>query len=100
MDDIIVWIIIVAFYAPLHFLLPTLFLFITGSESNEVRRQLMRKALIDSALSMVAAFVVVILLVQADRIPLAMLVLLLSMAIPFIRIWRCRRTIAGDVPAD
>ncbi len=97
MDDIIVWTIIVAFYAPLHFLLPALFLFITGSESNEVRRQLIRKALIDSALSMVAAFVVVILLVQADRIPLAMLVLLLSMTIPFIRIWHCRRTIGGNV---
>ncbi len=95
MDDIIVWIIIAAFYAPLHFLLPVLVLFITGSESEPVRRRLIRGALVDSALSMALAFLVVILLVQQGWMTAAMVMLLLSMSAPFVRIWLHRREIAG-----
>lgn len=95
MDDIIVWIIIAAFYAPLHFLLPVLVLFITGSESEPVRRRLIRGALIDSAISMAVAFLVVIVLVQQGWMTAAMLILLLSMSAPFLRIWRHRREISG-----
>jgi hypothetical protein len=95
MDDIVVWIIIIGFYAPLHYLVPTLVLFITGGESDQTRRRLIRHALIDSTLSMVIAFAVVIVLVQRDRIPLAMLILLLSMLYPFVGIWRHRREISG-----
>ena len=95
MDDIIVWIIIAAFYAPLHFLLPVLVLFITGSESEPVRRRLIRGALVDSAISMALAFLVVILLVQKGLMTAAMVILLLSMSAPFVRIWRHRREIAG-----
>lgn len=95
MDDVIVWIIIAAFYAPLHFLLPVLVLFITGSESEPVRRRLIRGALVDSAISMALAFLVVILLVQQGWMTAAMLILLLSMSVPFVRIWRHRREIAG-----
>ncbi|MCG6965944.1 MAG: hypothetical protein LJE59_05500 [Chromatiaceae bacterium] len=93
MDDVIVWTIIIAFYAPLHYLLPVLVLFITGSETEAVRRQLIRRALIDSTLSMVAAFAVVIYLAQHDRISIAMLLLMLSIGVPFVRIWRHRREI-------
>ena len=95
MNDIIVWIIIAAFYAPLHFLSPALFLFITGKEDETTRRRLIKGAILDSGLSMAVAFAVVILLVQQDRIFVAMVILLLSMAFPFIRIWRHRREIAG-----
>jgi hypothetical protein len=95
MDDIIVWIIIAAFYAPLHFLLPVLVLFITGSESEPVRRRLIRGALVDSTVSMALAFLIVILLVQQGWMTAAMLILLLSMSAPFLRIWRHRREIAG-----
>jgi hypothetical protein len=91
MDDIVVWIIIAAFYAPLHYLLPVLILFITGREPEQARRGMIRRALIDSTLSMAVAFAVVIVLVQQGWISLAMLILLLSMGIPFIRIWRHRR---------
>jgi hypothetical protein len=84
-----------AFYAPLHFLLPVLVLFITGSESEPVRRRLIRGALVDSAISMAVAFVVVIVLVQLGWMTVAMLILLLSMSVPFVRIWRHRREIAG-----
>jgi hypothetical protein len=33
-DDWIVWLIIIGFYAPLHYLMPALVLFITGNESE------------------------------------------------------------------
>lgn len=95
MDDIVAWIIIIGFYAPLHYLLPVLVLFITGHEAETVRRRLIRRALIDSSVSMVGAFAVVILLVQRGSMSVAMLILLLSMAYPFVSIWRHRREIVG-----
>jgi hypothetical protein len=95
MDDFVVWLIIAAFYAPLHFLLPVLVLFITGNETDAVRSRLIRRALLDSALSMAAAFVVVIALVRQGWMSVAMGVLLVSMTLPFLRIWRHRREIAG-----
>lgn len=96
MEGIIVWVIIIAFYAPLHYLLPVLFLFITGSETEAVRGTLIRRALLDSTLSMVAAFTAAILLVQRQQLSAAMLVLLLSMGLPFLRIVRHRREISGE----
>ena len=96
MDSILVWLIIVAFYAPLHYLLPVLVLFITGRETDQVRSGLMRRALLDSTLSMVAAFAIAIYLVGQGMMSSAMLVLLLSMLYPFIGIWRHRREIAGE----
>ena len=93
MDDIVVWLIIIGFYAPLHFAMPVLVLFITGRESEAVRKRLIRRALLDAAVSMAAAFTVVILLMSRGAISAAMLVLLLSMLYPFIGIWRHRREI-------
>ncbi len=93
MDDPVAWIIIIAFYAPLHFLLPVLVLFITGNEAEVLRRELIRHALIDAGVSMAAAFALVIYLVQQGDLSVAMFILLLSIAFPFIRIWRHRREI-------
>jgi len=90
-NDPIVWIIIVVFYAPLHFMLPVLFLFIAGDEAESVRKQLIRRALIDAALSMLVAFVLAIVLVNYDQIALGMVVLILFMLVPFVRILRNRR---------
>ena len=95
MDDAIVWIIIIAFYAPLHYLLPVLILFITGSEPEEQRRTLIRGALIDSTLSMIVAFVIIIALVSNGWISVAMLIMLVSMFYPFLRIFRHRKEITG-----
>lgn len=95
MDEFIVWIIIAGFYAPLHFLLPVLVLFVTGSESEAVRRRLIRGALVDSAISMALAFALVIVLVRHGWMSVAMLILLLSMGAPFVRIWRHRREITA-----
>lgn len=93
MDDIVVWIIIAGFYAPLHYLLPVLILFITGNEPEALRRRMIKRALLDSSLSMVLAFGLVIVLVNQGWMSLAMLILLLSMGAPFFRIWRHRREI-------
>lgn len=93
MDDVVVWIIIIGFYAPLHYLLPVLVLFITGTEPDGVRRVLIRRALWDATLSMVAAFAVVIVLAGLQQLLPAMLVLFASMFFPFVRIWRHRREI-------
>lgn len=93
MDDPVIWIIIVAFYAPLHFMLPVLFLFIVGDEKETVRKQLIRRALIDAAISMVVAFALAVLLVNNSQIGLAMVVLVLFMLAPFIHILRNRRVI-------
>ena len=94
MSDFVVWLIIIVFYAPLHYLSPVLFLFITGQEDDTVRRHLIRNALIDSTWSMVLAFGVVIAAVQLGYLFAAMVVLLVSMSFPFIRIWRHRREIS------
>ena len=91
MEDPIIWIIIIAFYAPLHFMLPVLFLFIVGHESEAARKQLFRHAMIDAALSMIVAFALAIVLVIYEQIALAMIILVLTMAVPFIRIIKNRR---------
>lgn len=93
MDDPVTWMIIIAFYAPLHFMLPVLFLFIVGGETEVVRKQLIRLALIDATLSMVVAFSLAIVLANYSRVALAMTVLVLFMLVPFIRILRNRRVI-------
>ena len=93
MDDIIIWIIIIAFYAPLHFMLPVLFLFIVGDETEAVRKQLIRGAVIDAALSMIVAFVLAIMLANNNQMVLAMVILMLFMMTPFIRILRKRRVL-------
>jgi len=95
MNDLTVWIIVIAFYAPLHYGLPVLFLFITGEEPETVRKRLIRSAVIDATISLVAAFTVAILLVQLGWIGLAMLVLFVSMLSPFVRILRHRKEISG-----
>lgn len=95
MDDWVVWLIIAGFYAPLHFLMPALVLFVTGNEPDGVRRRLIRRAVIDSSVSMVLAFVVVVSLVNAGLMLPAMAILLVSMLYPFIGIWRHRREITA-----
>ena len=95
-EDPIIWIIIIAFYAPLHFMLPVLFLFIVGHETETLRKEMIRSAVIDAAISMIVAFAIAILLVNYDHIALAMVVLILFMIAPFIRIIRNRRSIQGS----
>lgn len=93
MNDPIIWIIIFVFYAPLHFMLPVLFLFIVGHESDTDRKVLIRNALIDAALSMVVAFTLAILLVYYEQVAFGMVILVLFMSAPFVRIIRNRRVL-------
>jgi len=93
MNDPVIWIIIIAFYAPLHFMLPVLFLFIVGHEPETDRKLMIRHALIDAALSMVIAFALAILLVYYEQVALGMVLLVLFMAAPFVRIIRNRRVL-------
>lgn len=74
-------------------MLPVLFLFIVGDETEAVRKQLIQQALIDAAMSMVVAFALAILLVNNSQIGLAMVLLILFMLAPFIRILSNRRVI-------
>ena len=93
METTIVWLIVALFYAPLHYLLPLLVVVMTGREEGEARRSRLVATAIDCTLSMVIAFTVVIWL-ATDRLQLAMVVLLLSMAIPYLRIWLHHRAAA------
>ncbi|MCU0766284.1 MAG: hypothetical protein MUE39_02735 [Gammaproteobacteria bacterium] len=90
MDDALVWIIIAAFYAPLHYLLPLLVVVMTGTEEGEARRRRLIATVVDCTLSMAIAFTVVIWLAHG-QLQAAMVVLLLSMATPYLRIWLHRR---------
>lgn len=96
MNEMTIWIIVIAFYAPLHYMIPILVLFITGNESDDVRKQLIHRALIDSTLSMVLAFTIAIALVNMELMIWAMLVLLISMPTPFFRILQHRKEITTD----
>jgi hypothetical protein len=94
MDATIVWLIIALFYAPLHYLLPMLVVVMTGSEEGEARKRRLMATAIDCTLSMLIAFVLVIWL-AGDRLQIAMFVLLLSMATPYLRIWLHHRAAAA-----
>jgi hypothetical protein len=94
MDAAVVWLIIALFYAPLHYLLPMLVVVMTGSEEGEARKRRLVATAIDCTLSMLIAFVVVIWL-AGDQLQIAMLVLLLSMATPYLRIWLHHRAAAA-----
>lgn len=94
MDATVVWLIIALFYAPLHYLLPMLVVAMTGAEEGEARRRRLIATAIDCTASMVIAFVFVIWL-AADRLQVAMFVLLLSMAMPYLRIWLHHRAAAA-----
>lgn len=94
MDAAVVWLIIALFYAPLHYLLPMLVVVMTGSEEGEARKRRLVATAIDCTLSMLIAFVVVIWL-AGDQLQIAMLVLLLSMATPYLRIWFHHRAAAA-----
>ncbi len=93
MNDTIIWIIIAVFYAPLHFMLPVLFLFIVGDEPEDVRKRLIRGVIIDAAVSMLVAFAIAITLAMYDMLALAIVTLVLFMVTPFIRVIRYRRVL-------
>ena len=83
MDDTIVWIIIIGFYAPLHYLPPILMVLFKTTEAN--RAKMIRDTVIDCTASMILAFGLVA-LVGLENMLLAMLILLLAISLPYIRV--------------
>jgi hypothetical protein len=94
MDTTITWLIIVLFYAPLHYLVPLLVVLVRSNEQQ--RRGALIRTLQDCTLSMTISFALVFWLVGQERITLAMAALLVSLALPYIRIF----TLRADAPPD
>lgn len=84
MDTTVTWLIIALFYAPLHYLVPLLVILLRSS--GRMRRPAMIATLLDCTLSMAVSFGLVIWLVGQDRLTIAMMLLLASMALPYLRI--------------
>ncbi len=93
MNDAVVWLIIAAFYAPLHYGGPIGVAILT-TPSSHLRHRLIRYMVIECSLTMLLAFVLVIWLVE-DRLGMAMLILLLSMLVPYLSLW-AHRVFSGD----
>jgi len=85
MDPLITWAIIALFYAPLHYLVPMLVVFLTGSEEVSALKRRLVSTAIDCTVSMTLAFALVIWL-AGERMLLAMGLLLVSIAAPYVRI--------------
>ncbi len=90
MDTIVTWVIIALFYAPLHYLIPIMIVFFQNVDVPDLRRQRIIATAIDCTLSMSVAFALVIWL-SANRLQMAMFVLMVSMSLPYVRIWLQRR---------
>jgi O-antigen/teichoic acid export membrane protein len=91
MPDAVTWAIMVAFYAPFHYLGPLLVAFLTGSEQGAERTRLLRALALECTLSMVLAFVIAVLAAPHGLLA-AMLVLGAAMLSPYaylaLRRWR------------
>lgn len=85
MTDTIVWFIALSFYAPFHYLGPMLVGFLTGKEAPEQRKRLIKAIAIDCTISMFVAFTIAFWIFQTN-LQLAMLILLISMVVPYLHI--------------
>jgi hypothetical protein len=91
MADALVWIVALLFYAPFHYLGPVLVVLFTGREQDTARRRRLLKLIaMDCSLSMVAAFALAWWL-SAYNLMWAMLILLVSMAVPYLHLLLWRR---------
>lgn len=97
MTEAITWIIIALFYAPIHYLLPVLVTLMRSSEN--ARRTAVIGTLLDCTLSMVFSFTLATWLISKDRVTAAMAVLLVSMALPYIRVLARRSGNGNTDPA-
>ncbi len=93
--DALTWIIVAAFYAPLHYLVPLL---VTAFRSDDTeRRARLRRTAIDCTLSMSIGFGLVVWLAR-DNLQLAMAILFLSMLAPYLRLLLARRVSDPPTP--
>ena len=98
MNEAVVWLIIAAFYAPLHFMGPVgVVILITADPA--ARQRLVRSMLIDCCLTMLIAFALVIWLAE-DRLGSAMVILLGSMLVPYLLLMIHRQMLKRQLAAD
>jgi len=90
MSDVLVWIVALAFYAPFHYLGPVLVALLTGTETQLQHKRLIINILIDCTLSMLIAFALAVWLFKSD-LQIAMLILIVSMCIPYLHIGILRK---------
>ena len=83
MDDTIIWIIIIGFYAPLHYLPPLLMILFKTTDEN--RSKMLRDTATDCTVSMVFAFGLVA-LIGLENMLLAMFILLFAIFLPYVRV--------------
>ena len=83
MEDTIIWIIIIGFYAPLHYLPPLLMVLFKTTDEN--RAKMLWNTVIDCTVSMALAFGLVA-AIGLENILLAMFILLLAIFLPYIRV--------------
>ena len=96
MDNLIVWIIIAGFYAPLHFIPPLMLVVFKTAPEN--RAFCMKWSIIDCSASMLLAFGLVFYF-GADNILQAMIILLIALLLPYIRVTRVllkNKTVESD----
>lgn len=99
MDTLIVWAIIALFYAPLHYLVPMLIVFLRHADDPVQRRAQLIATAIDCTFSMAIAFSLVIFLL-GEEMSLVMLVLLVSLFVPYVRLLFNRRPRLATVTAE
>jgi uncharacterized protein (DUF2062 family) len=82
-DPILLWIIIAAFYAPIHFALPALLVMLSGSDTEEQRRRRrLRRTMLHCGVQMLIALPLAWFL-STKSMPWAMAVLGASMLAPY-----------------
>ena len=98
MEDALVWLIIAAFYAPLHFGGPIGVVVLIESE-RLVRRRMIRNMLLDCSLSMLIAFTLAIWLVN-DNLGMAMAIVFFSMLAPYLLLYFHHRRMKAEYRAN
>jgi hypothetical protein len=78
------------FYAPVHYLGPTLVALMSGSEQSGQRRKLLKRIAVDCTLSMAAAFAIGVPLFNVAP-QYAAAIFLLAMTAPYVHIWIFRK---------
>lgn len=98
MSDTLAWIIALGFYAPFHYLGPFLVGYLTGKETPPQRRRLLIGIFIDCSVTLVIGFTLSIWLFKHE-LTLAMLILVISMCLPYVHIVIARKVMARN-PSD
>ena len=85
LSDTAIWLIALGFFIPLHYLGPLAVLFLSGTETPELRRRRLRALLVDCTLTIVLAFPVAVFLF--GKAPLyAGLLFLIIMSWPYLHL--------------